>query len=550
MNHAYEPPKAETFGVYQTYPPGIFNPAFTGMFLWDLRTGHDLNQYKICKFHSIQRGIILYGNEAFVFTQLSNNDIHSYVKILLRGNLTSSKKAKVAKLILNYIRSQSRKPIIPDIPTIKRDLVNIVGLDVDTFAGDEKPYLIMLYRIYMLTYMAHYKMPIQRKNPPGNRNQAFSSQSKKSKGWYSYLTSKEQSILSRSTIFISNNSIPDDLIDGICLDDMKNCGNVKYQDQQNSIMFRDGSKDSMSFQQQIQIYQHQYSSSNQRLKSKNSETNETSTNKICLSGSQNIEEVPDILSLKEMINTYISELDPSYIKAPTQSWNAMFHKIIGECKLSTFFPINKMPECYKEGKSCGHALHVELIDSARNVFYLTMLESNKNFLPAYYSKTVALFIHSVIFRNPVWDIGLQFLLSKKNGNKINTLHNECLTTYSSNCVCPCSRLLSKWHEKCYLNKLHTFEKCDNRVFDNPIDFVNHLHSKSGDYYHRIIMKIVQSLYSSLLAKLKTKQTTSDHLSSFASIHKGKVTLPAYVMSGSKYDLFTFKRYEKYYLFIH
>ena len=100
------PPIAETYGIYQEYPAGIFNPAFTGMFLWDLKTGHNLNQYKVCKFHCIKSGIILYGNEAYVFTQMTNNDIHSYLKVLLRGkSLQGNIQPNWAiKLVLDYIR--------------------------------------------------------------------------------------------------------------------------------------------------------------------------------------------------------------------------------------------------------------------------------------------------------------------------------------------------------------------------------------------------------------------------------------------------------------
>ena len=91
-----------------------------------------------------------------------------------------------------------------------------------------------------------------------------------------------------------------------------------------------------------------------------------------------------------------------------------------------------------------------------------------------------------------------------------------------------------------------FRACKDKVFKNPIDFVNHLHSMSEDYYHRIIMRIVQGLYSPLLSKLKTKQNSSNKeykkgFSSFASVHKGTLKLPAHVTSNFHYNLFRFKR---------
>ena len=74
-----------TIGIFQKYPVSIYNPAFTGMYLWELTSSHELNDYKICQYHSIKSGIILYGKEAYVFTQITNNDINTHIKILLKG---------------------------------------------------------------------------------------------------------------------------------------------------------------------------------------------------------------------------------------------------------------------------------------------------------------------------------------------------------------------------------------------------------------------------------------------------------------------------------
>ena len=63
-------PAVQTFGVFQKYPSGVFNPAFTGMFILDYSSYNNLREYKICKFHCIKSGIILYDNEAFVMVGL------------------------------------------------------------------------------------------------------------------------------------------------------------------------------------------------------------------------------------------------------------------------------------------------------------------------------------------------------------------------------------------------------------------------------------------------------------------------------------------------
>ena len=104
-------------GKFQTYPEGIFNPAFCGMMLWELVNGHILNDYEICCYHQIWCGIIKYGCKAYIFTPITNNDINSHLKILLRqkklkDNIPTSRASR--KLVI-YCREQSycRRAYIP-----------------------------------------------------------------------------------------------------------------------------------------------------------------------------------------------------------------------------------------------------------------------------------------------------------------------------------------------------------------------------------------------------------------------------------------------------
>ena len=190
-------PNVETYGVFQKYPAEVFNPSFTGMFLLDYSSYKDLSEYKICKFHSIKSGIILYGDEAFVFTPLSNNDIQSYLKILLRDKSLphTLTKSKATKMILEYIRANCKKPILPCLQNIKKFLGDVVGLSEIIFVGDHHTFSTLLQRIYIFMYMLHYHMPLQRKNTPGKRNIASSVYCGSRKGWYSYLSGREQKIL-------------------------------------------------------------------------------------------------------------------------------------------------------------------------------------------------------------------------------------------------------------------------------------------------------------------------------------------------------------------
>ena len=165
--------------------------------LWEIAPDHILNDYKICQFHEIKSGIILYGHNAYIFTPITNNDIHSYLKILLRGkklknNLPAS---KATKQLVYYVRQKATNHIIPCIPTIQKHLNDMLGITEQNYIQDENTYLVLLHRIYILTFMVRYQMSLQRKFPPGNRNLSSSIYSSKKKGWYSHLTRFEQKLL-------------------------------------------------------------------------------------------------------------------------------------------------------------------------------------------------------------------------------------------------------------------------------------------------------------------------------------------------------------------
>ena len=105
----------KSFGKFQAYPAGIFNPAFCGMMLWEIAPNHILNDYKICQFHQIKSGIILYGHNAYIFTPITNNDIQSYLKILICGkslkhNLPA---CKVAKNLYTMLGTRLQTTLFP-----------------------------------------------------------------------------------------------------------------------------------------------------------------------------------------------------------------------------------------------------------------------------------------------------------------------------------------------------------------------------------------------------------------------------------------------------
>ena len=124
------------------------------------------------------------------------------------------------KLLVNYVRTYSNQRIIPSIKEIQMNIHSLLGISEEDYMDDTNTYMTLLFRIYILLYMLHYKMPLQRKNRPGNRNLSNSVYSCKNKGWYAYLSSDEQKLLNNPKIFISVNTIPDDLIEGANRDEM------------------------------------------------------------------------------------------------------------------------------------------------------------------------------------------------------------------------------------------------------------------------------------------------------------------------------------------
>ena len=115
--------------------------------------------------------------------------------------------------------------------------------------------------------------------------------------------------------------------------------------------------------------------------------------------------------------------------------------------------------------------------------------------------------------------------------------------YTTKCICPCSKLFNKWHRKDFLDKLPNWSSCNSEIYEKTRDFIEHLHVMSKDYYHRIILRVVQSNYSSILAKFRFQTCDDTKLGSdtlpFSSIHKGTVTLPPYIISSADYESFDY-----------
>ena len=73
-----------------------------------------------------------------------------------------------------------------------------------------------------------------------------------------------------------------------------------------------------------------------------------------------------------------------------------------------------------------------------------------------------------------------------------------------------------------------------------MEFITHIYVTKDDYYHQIILRLVQSTYSVQLAKFRLKasnEVNETKKQTFSSAHKGKVSLSMYVCSSANYETF-------------
>ena len=343
-------------------------------------------------------------------------------------------------------------------------------------------------------------------------------------------------------ISICRDSIPDDLLKGKTRNEITNFSNVQFHDVQNCSMFRDGSVDNMIFQRDIQIYRHQRSKYlKTTLKTNISLANDGST--IPCSKSDDVYCTPSTCNLETTVKRIVQQAHQrNEIDSRISSWNSLFHEIIELCDITTKYPLDRLPECYKKGNDCGHVEHVNLENSTIKTLYLTILDHLNKPENKVSSNTASYFVHYVIYHNPVWDLGLQHKLLSKNYNKDYSTSLINIQTYSNNCVCPCSAIFKKWHEAKGIIKMIQFKQCDSPIFTNTSSFVKHVYSRQDCYYHHIVMRIIQNTYSPLISKLEIKdEMKKDNVTSFSLTHDIQVKLPPYITSKYEYQSYRFEK---------
>jgi len=299
-------------------------------------------------------------------------------------------------------------------------------------------------------------------------------------------------------------------------------------------MFRNGEQDSNTVQQNMQ--KHLFKDS---LKHK---LNLLSSGE-CTNNVHKIQEVPDIESLQRKVHDTIRKVDANPISAVFEPWNTKFHRLIELCDLYNVIKRSDVPRCYMPGKICGHIFHIKLDEVQEHTLYLTMADDWNERNDTKQKKTSLNFIRSVIYHNPIWDIGLQNQIRSMNPRKIYVNEKNRLK-YTSKCICPCSIIFQKWHREENVDALHQFTPCRDQIFENERVFIEHLHQFQEDFYHRIILRVVQSNYSSIIAKIKILKNMKENreLTTTGGTNcYGKIVIPKHVYTGARYKSFVVRR---------
>lgn len=169
-----------------------------------------------------------------------------------------------------------------------------------------------------------------------------------------------------------------------------------------------------------------------------------------------------------------------------------------------------LPKCYGPNKSCGHVLQVYLQHVATNTLHLTTFDNLYDDNGEHSSINIAaMFIQTVIFKNPLWDLGLQHQVVQTNDHKLYK-KNKSTEQYTSKCICPCSVLFSNWHKKTFVDMLPKFKSCSSDIFEDHNSFVKHLYSQHDEYYRQIVLRIVQSSYSALISKIRITPRSNEN----------------------------------------
>ena len=143
---------------------------------------------------------------------------------------------------------------------------------------------------------------------------------------------------------------------------------ILYENVQNCSMFRDGTCDSMLFQQMIHTNKYNRS----KHKRVTVDDDHSNTKRSSSHSNLSLEEVPSIQNLKEQVEKLFIREENDFSASTFVSWNFLFYQIIKKCSIQDDFPLASLPHCYEMGDSCAHVFQIDLRQAFTNSLYLTM----------------------------------------------------------------------------------------------------------------------------------------------------------------------------------
>ena len=293
------------------------------------------------------------------------------------------------------------------------------------------------------------------------------------------MVAREQDLLQHPGVTISSSQIPDDSFNGVSVASMITSTNMCNDDVTNTMMFRNGAVDNISFQYALLRFEqhrpmyHARHSNQANIMLPNKQYPSLLSNKII--DLQKTNTPPTIQSLFDKIYS-TSDTIKDYFKLHTnKTWNLMFHEMLRDCHLEKCITSPMLPDCYSKNRSCGHTLHVEQDSNIKTTFQLTLLEHTETTnVSSISNKDAITFIQLVVKQNPIWDLGLQFLNVNRNEGKIYPKSISSNKEYTRKCICPCSEIFDRCRYSTILRKLALYQSCKSGIFDNPMDMVCHL----------------------------------------------------------------------------
>ena len=144
-------------------------------------------------------------------------------------------------------------------------------------------------------------------------------------------------------------------------------------------------------------------------------------------------------------------------------------------KYESLWSTEQLPMSFSTGYKCAHIFQSQLHITMNNAVHLMCLkigDGDSLSTVRFYKH----FLERLIFLNPIWDFGLQFHMLQCFPKQAFYFEQkyEDFSSWTSCCICLCSKHFEKWHDSQNWNIHNSFQKCEDIPFRNPFKFIKHV----------------------------------------------------------------------------